>query len=112
MRCGAQSLTRCGARQRGIREDQVVVDLMSVDFLRVGPHHDPSMKDAARAAVQNALVDFAASRVRPGMVDARVRVEQSVAVGDVQAVKAALAALAVESNRDVAPRETRAERVR
>ena len=54
------------------------------------------LKTARERAAEDALVDLVAGAVRLGVVDRRVVVDQLVAVGEVEAVQRAVAALAVE----------------
>ena len=81
-------------------------------FCASWPDDDLAVEHRARAAGQDALVDLVARAVRLRVVDRRVRVDERVAVGDVQPVQRALGALAVEHGDDVVARDAAAERER
>ena len=72
-------------------------------------HEDRAVEDAARPAVQDALVELAARAVRLRVVDHRVVVEVLRPAADEEAVQLALRALAVEQHADLRPRERGAE---
>ena len=67
---------RLGVDLRVVREQQRPVGLLGVGLLRVGPDDDLAVEDAARAIVQDALVDLAAAAVRLRVVDRRVVVDE------------------------------------
>ena len=101
---------RLGVDRRVVRQQQRPVGLLRVGLLRVDAHDDLAVEDRARAAAEDALVDLVARAVRLGVIDRRVRVDQPLAVGQVQAVQRALGAFAVEHRDDVVADDAAAER--
>ena len=97
---------------RLVGQEQRLVGLLRVGLLRVLPDDDLAVEDGARAAGQDALVELVARAMRLRVVDRRVRVDERIAVGDIQPVQRALGALAVEHGDDVVARDPAAERDR
>ena len=85
-------------------EEQVPVHLPGVGLLRAGAHHHQPVEDAARLAVEDALVELAARAVRLRVVDRRVGVGHPAPVHHEEAVEHALPALALEAHVDVVAR--------
>ena len=98
--------------ERLLREEQVLVRLHRVGLLRVRPHDDLAVEDAARRAVHDALVELAARAVRRGVIDHGVVVEVLRAGPDEEAVQRALGALGVEPDVQVVAGQGAAERDR
>ena len=92
-----------------IGKQQVAIGLLGVGLLRVLVDDDAAVKDAVRAAVENAVVELAAAAVRAGVLDQHVVVEMLAAVADEQAVDQALAAFAGQHRMHVVAHQRAAE---
>ena len=92
---------------RVVREQQRLVRLLRVRLLRVLTDDDLAVEDRAGLAGQDALVELVARAVRHRVVDRRVRVDERVAAGHIQAVERAFRALARQRRRSMSLRAMR-----
>src|SRR4030095_7339206 len=103
---------RLGVHARLRREQEILVALLGVGLVRALADEDAAVEDGARALVEDALVVLPARAVRLTVVDERVRVGVLPRADEVEAIHAALRALAAEDDLDAVPRELRAQRHR
>jgi hypothetical protein len=54
---------------RFVREQQILVSLHRISFLRVVSHEDLSVEDGARFPIENSLVQLMTSAVRLAMIN-------------------------------------------
>src|SRR5215469_5555689 len=85
------------------RQQQVLVALLRVSLLCVFSDNYGTIENACRPAGENPLVILPAAAVRPGMVDQGVVVDMLSVSLDIQPIKLAISALAVEDDCDVVP---------
>ena len=98
-----------GIDERLAGEEEILVGLHGVGLLRVRANDDLSVKDAARLAVQDPLIELAAGAVRHGVVDQGVVVHVLGAGAEKEPVQRALAPLALEDHVPIGPRERRSQ---
>ena len=90
---------------------------LAFGLLRLRPDDDLAVEDGPGMTRQDALVDLVARAMRLRVVDRRVRVDEAMAGGDVEAVERALGALAASTavmslRRDAGAERQRARRER
>ena len=94
--------------RRVVREQQGAVGLLGVGLLRVDADDDAAVEHGLRLAGQDALVQLVAGAMRHGVVERRVRIEQALAVGQVDAVHRAVRAFTLQPDADVVTHDLRA----
>src|SRR5574342_425346 len=75
---------------RAFGEQQVLIALPSIRFLRVFSHNDAPVENRRRSIIEDALVKLAAVAVRLDMIDHRVVIDMLIIRRDVQTVERAL----------------------
>ena len=109
---GVNFQLRLGVGGRVVGEQQIFVRLLRVGLLRDGMNVNPSVENALRFVVEDAVEILVAGAMRLRVLDNHVMIGQLLAAREVKAVQNAFQAFAGEFGADVVARKLRAERER
>ena len=94
---------RLGRHLSVLRQQQRLVRLFRIGFLRVKADHNLAIEDTPAPAIKDSLVQLVAIAVGLGVIDSRLVVDKLARFREIQTIQRAFAALTIKDNDPLIP---------